>query len=107
MRFKGKPKTKKIIFMVILSSIVVTSTVAGFFFYNNVVIRGTIRYISVEGGFYGIVDKKDNHYEPINLHEDFEYDGLLIFVVARIRRDLGSYRMWGETIEIRFIKILS
>ncbi len=104
---KRNSKTKEIIYVVILSSIVAMSTIAGIFFYTNVVIRGTITFISLEGGFYGIVDKKDNYYEPLNLPEEFESDGLHIFVVARIRRDLGSYRMWGEPVEIRFIKVLS
>ncbi len=104
---KRNTKTKKIIYVVLLSSIVVISTGIGLFFYNNIVIQGTITYVSIEGGFYGILDKKDNHYEPINLLEEFELDGLAIFVIARFRRDLGSFVMWGEPVEIRFIKNLT
>ena len=85
---------------------VLLSTGIAIFFYNNHVFRGTVTYVNIDGGFYGIVDNRDNGFEPINLPEEFKTDGLTVFVVAQKCRDLGSYHMWGETVEIRFIKIL-
>jgi len=68
---------------------------------NNIIeFDGTIKYIELEGGFYGIVDNNGNRYYPINLPEEYKIDGLNVHVKARIRRDIASIHMWGITIEI-------
>lgn len=61
---------------------------------------GTLRYVSLEGGFYGIVADDSAHYEPINLAEEFQVDGLRVRFEAKPRDDLGSFRMWGRIIEL-------
>ena len=34
--------------------------------------NGTIKYVSLEGGFYGIITEKGEKYLPINLPEKFK-----------------------------------
>jgi len=63
---------------------------------------GTIIYIELEGGFYGIINN-DNHYVPINLPPEFEMDGLRVKFKAKIRKDLVSIHMWGILIELTYI----
>lgn len=67
---------------------------------------GTIKYIDLEGGFYGIVTDYDGHYDPINLPSEFQVDGLRVKFIAKIRKDLHSYHMWGTIIELIYIKKL-
>jgi hypothetical protein len=61
--------------------------------------EGVVRYIELEGGFYGIVGNKDN-YDPINLPKDFMVDGLKVKFTALPLRDQASIHMWGTLIEI-------
>ncbi len=63
---------------------------------------GTIRFIDLEGGFYGIVTH-DSRYMPIELPPEFEIDGLRVKFKAEIREDLVSIHMWGILIELIYI----
>ena len=56
-----------------------------------------------EGGFYAIIDDNGQGFDPINLPERFQVNKSRVFVVARIRNDLGSFHMYGTIIEIIFI----
>jgi hypothetical protein len=67
---------------------------------------GTVKYINLEGGFYGIVGDDGQSYDPINLASDFQQDGLRIRFEARTRSDLANVHMWGTLIEIISIEEL-
>ena len=67
---------------------------------------GTVRYISLEGGFYGIVTDTGEKYLPLNLPEEYRVDGLRVEFKARIRRDVVTIYMWGIPIEIIEIRRL-
>lgn len=60
---------------------------------------GIIRYIGLEGGFYGIVCKSGN-YDPINLPREFMKDGLSVEFTAEICYDMASYHMWGTLVKL-------
>lgn len=64
---------------------------------------GTIIYLDLEGGFYGIVTSTD-HFDPINLPSKFTKDSLRVKFKAKIRKDLVSIHMWGILIELISIK---
>ena len=61
---------------------------------------GTVKYISLEGGFYGIIGDDGEHYDPINLLKEFQVDGKRIMFSYKIRNNLASFHMWGTIIEI-------
>jgi len=67
------------------------------------VMTGTIRYISIEGGFYGIVADSGERYDPINLPQEFAKDGLRVKFQVKEVRGRVSVRMWGRI--VRIIKI--
>ena len=101
-------KGAKIIIFAGLSLIVCGTGFIGIFLINNVVFRGEIVYLDFEGGFYGIIGNNEEAYEPINLPVEFQEEGLEVFVIAKLRRDLGSYHIWGKSIiEIRSIRVLN
>jgi hypothetical protein len=67
---------------------------------------GTIEYVGLEGGFYGIIGDDDRHYDPINLPGVLKVDGLRVRFVALERPDIASIHMWGEMIELTWIEPL-
>jgi hypothetical protein len=63
-------------------------------------VTGTVRYLDVEGGFYGIVGDDGTKLDPVNLPEEFRKDGLRIRVrVVRIQ-DMVTLRLWGTPVRI-------
>ncbi|OQX55879.1 MAG: hypothetical protein B5M53_03620 [Candidatus Cloacimonas sp. 4484_209] len=66
--------------------------------------NGTIEYISLEGGFYGIVTDEGEKYLPLNLPEEFKKDGLRVWFKAKPKK-VTTNQMWGKPIEILEIKL--
>jgi len=66
--------------------------------------RGTVRYIPIEGGFYGIEGDDAVNYDPVNLPHEFQKEGLRIEFVYREGDDLITFHMWGKVIEILSVK---
>ncbi len=61
---------------------------------------GTITYIDLEGGFYGIVTDDREHYLPLGLDEAWLVDGMNVTFVARVAEDVMTIQMWGVPIEV-------
>ncbi len=72
---------------------------------NSELIRGegTIKYIPVEGGFYGIVTPDGRRYDPVNLDPAFQQDALEVRFSGRVLKDRASFHMWGAVFEIQSI----
>jgi len=68
---------------------------------------GTIRYIDLEGGFYGIIGGDQEHYDPLNLPEGYKQDNLRVEFKARLAPNQNSIHMWGKIIYILEIEQLS
>jgi len=72
---------------------------------NPVVIgKGTVKYIYLEGGFYGIIwdipIEKIKYLEPENLPQDLMEDGLRVKFIVKLKPDASSFKMWGIATEI-------
>jgi len=65
---------------------------------------GTIKYVPLEGGFYGILTEKGEKYLPLNLPAKFKKDGLKVKFKAKIRKDVFTSKVWGVPVEILEIK---
>ncbi len=61
---------------------------------------GTIRFYSLEGGFFAIRGDDQVTYDPLNLQDDFKRDGLRVRFRARIRSDMGGVHMVGPIVEL-------
>lgn len=68
--------------------------------------KGTIKYIDLEGGFYGIVGDNGERYEVHNLSKEFQIDGLRVYFEAKIQTDVMCIHMWGTLIELSKIERL-
>jgi hypothetical protein len=73
--------------------------------------KGTVKYLNSEGGFYGIVGDDGNHYDPLNLPQEFRIDGLRVrFTAARERAimtdNIVSFHIWGYIVRLVSIEKL-
>lgn len=67
---------------------------------------GTVRYVDLEGGFYGIVADDSTRYDPSGLPEEFQEDGLRVRFRAEPQEDVMTTRMWGRVIHLLDIERL-
>jgi hypothetical protein len=65
---------------------------------QNMTLNCTVRYIDIEGGFYGLICGEE-HYFPTNLPDEYKQDGLHICVKAKLSNVTTIY-MWGKPIEV-------
>ena len=63
---------------------------------------GTIKYVAIEGGFFGIYGDNGKRYRPVNLSREYRKDGLHVaFQIKKIRAASGpNIFMWGESVRI-------
>ncbi len=64
---------------------------------------GTVRFINVEGGFYGIVGDDGAKYDPVNLDESFKVEGQRVRYRLKVASDRVSFHMWGTIVEVLHI----
>lgn len=62
--------------------------------------EGTVQYVDLEGGFYGILGEDGAKYNPMNLSEAYKEDGLRVRFRFRSREDVMTTQMWGQNVEI-------
>ncbi|MCX6168579.1 MAG: hypothetical protein NTX65_04515 [Ignavibacteriales bacterium] len=67
---------------------------------------GTVKFLSFEGGFYGIVTDDGKSLDPLNLSKEFQTDGKRILFKYIEKKEMASFHMWGKIIEIIEIKEL-
>jgi hypothetical protein len=67
---------------------------------NTVTATGTIAFMRLEGGFFGIITDDGEKYLPINLPEEYQKDGLKVTFEGRLRPDISGIHMWGKYIEL-------
>lgn len=63
-------------------------------------VLATVRYLPLEGGFFGLVASDGSQYDPTNLSQEFQQDGLAVRATLRPLRGVASFRMWGTIVEI-------
>ena len=62
--------------------------------------KGTVVYMQLEGGFFGIISDDGESYDPVTLPEEFEVDGLRVEFTAKVADNQTSFHQWGTIIEI-------
>jgi len=67
---------------------------------------GTVKYLDLELGFYGIFSDDGEHYDPVNLDEEFKVDGLRVRFTAKILESQFSFHMWGKLVSIIYVQKL-
>ena len=93
-----------LITIVLLSTIAVAS--AGCGSRTEISGTGTVQFVTLEGGFYGIVGDDGHYYDPTNLSQELQEDGTRVRFTAE-RRDVASAHMWGQVVELVEIERIS
>ena len=65
---------------------------------------GTVTYLDLEGGFYGIIGEDGKKYLPLNLDEGFAEDDLKVRFTYERREGVMSIAMWGQAVNITSIE---
>lgn len=63
-----------------------------------------VRWIPLEGGFYGLLTQDGRRFVPANLPDGFRKDGLRVTVRGRIK-EVATIYMWGKPLEILTIEV--
>ena len=74
--------------------------------FDGMIITGIIKYVEIEGGFYGIISDDGNKYDPVNLAPEYRKDGLRIKAGVSVQKNMISIHMWGTLIRINQIQVL-
>ncbi len=61
---------------------------------------GTVTWIPLEGGFYGIIADDGTQYDPLNLPGEYAHDGFRIGFTAIEEPGMASIHMWGTIVTI-------
>ncbi|MCX6132705.1 MAG: hypothetical protein NTU47_02730 [Ignavibacteriales bacterium] len=75
-------------------------------FGDNIVVTGTVAYIQLEGGFYGINGDDGRSYDPVNLPAEFRKNGMRVSFEAKELKNAASIHMWGIIVEIVHVQAL-
>lgn len=59
----------------------------------------TVKYIELEGGFWGLIDDHGNQYLPLNLPEQLKLNGQTATLSIETLDVMGSM-MWGAPVNI-------
>ena len=70
---------------------------------NTVQGSGTVVYIDLEGGFFGIVADNGERYLPLNLPPELQKDDIRVVFDGVIREDMFTIRQWGIPLDITTI----
>lgn len=66
--------------------------------------EGTVTFVDLEGGFYGITGDDGENYLPFNLAPEYEIDGLRIAFEYEPVKDTATIQMWGTPVNLTFIE---
>jgi hypothetical protein len=67
-------------------------------------VSGTVTYIPLEGGFYGITGDDGKNYYPVNLEPYYEKNGTRIVFTFIPEQDVATTAMWGIPVRITTIR---
>lgn len=67
----------------------------------------TIKYMNLEGGFFGLISKEGKHWLPLNLEKEFQKDGVVIKVTGKAITGMMTIQQWGTPFSITDIELIT
>ena len=68
-------------------------------------VNGTVRYVTLEGGFWAVRGDDGVTYDPMNgLAPQYQQENLRVTLVAKVRDDIGGVHMVGPIVEVLSIQ---
>lgn len=68
--------------------------------------QATVKYLSFEGGFYGLITHNGLKYLPIGLAKEFQQDGAVVSIKGKVNNQVMTIYQWGTPFEISDIKLI-
>jgi inhibitor of cysteine peptidase len=68
---------------------------------------GTVTFLDLEGGFYGIIGDDGTTYYPLQLDEQYKIDGLRVAFEYEPVKDIATIQMWGDPVNLTFIETIT
>jgi hypothetical protein len=97
---------KNFIYVIVALTVIGGLLVPVFSHPGTVIIEGNVRYLNLEGGFWGIAGIDGNNYLPVNLDKEYKTDGIYVRIRAQVLRDQANAQLWGTPIKIVSIKVI-
>lgn len=69
-------------------------------------LQGTVRYMNLEGGFWGIEADNGQQILPTNLAAEYKKDGLRISFKASPETDMMSIQQWGTLSNVSDVEVI-
>ncbi|MCH1930333.1 hypothetical protein L9G16_09075 [Shewanella sp. A25] len=73
---------------------------------EGVMLQGTVRYIGLEGGFWGIITDNGKQILPKNLPQDYKKDGLRLSFTAQEITGMMTIQQWGTLSSLSDITVI-
>ncbi len=68
--------------------------------------KTTVTYISLEGGFFGLLTEDGEKLLPLKLPKKFRQDGAIVNVLGKAKKNIVTFQQWGVPFEIQQINLL-
>lgn len=66
----------------------------------------SVKYLTFEGGFYGLVTEKGIKFLPMNLPAKYKIDGTILRVKGQPIKNMITTQQWGEPFELSEIELV-
>ncbi|MFB2641039.1 hypothetical protein ACE02D_01890 [Shewanella bicestrii] len=73
---------------------------------EGVMLQGTVRYMNLEGGFWGIIADNGQKILPKNLPQDYRKDGLRLSFTAQEITGMMTIQQWGTLSSLSDITVI-
>ena len=69
--------------------------------------QGTVKYLTMEGGFYGIVTDEGKKLLPMGLAPEYRQHGAIVKVKGELIKDMMTIQQWGTPFKITEIELIA
>ena len=69
--------------------------------------HGTVKYLTMEGGFYGIITDDGKRLLPMGLAPEYRQHGAKVKVQGELIKDMMTIQQWGTPFKVVAIELLS
>ncbi|WP_371374504.1 hypothetical protein [Thalassotalea aquiviva] len=67
---------------------------------------GTIKFINLEGGFYGLMSNTGEKFLLLNLAKEFQQDGAKVKILGRVDNSIMTIYQWGVPFRVKHVEVL-
>jgi hypothetical protein len=66
----------------------------------------TVKYLEMEGGFYGLVSDKGDKFLPRNLAKEYQLPGTQLKVKGEVIKGMITIQQWGKVFNITDVELV-